>query len=69
VAVLMAFTRVDVGAHYLSDMVAGVVLGAIVAVLGQLLLVPSLTRLVEWLSSTRMARVVAAHPKAIDPLP
>jgi membrane-associated phospholipid phosphatase len=69
VAVLMAFTRVYVGAHYLSDVVAGVVLGAIVAVLGHLLLVPSLTRLVEWLSSTRLARVVVAHPKAIHPLP
>jgi len=67
-AVLMAFTRVYVGAHYLSDVLAGLVLGAIVAFIGHLLLVPSLTRAVGWLSSTRVGRVVAAHPKAIEPL-
>jgi len=69
VAVLMAFTRVYVGAHYPSDVIAGLVLGAIVAVLGNMLLVPSLTRLVEWLSSTRGGRFAVAHPSATQPLP
>jgi undecaprenyl-diphosphatase len=69
VAVLMAFTRVYVGAHYLSDVIAGLVLGAIVAFIGNLLLVPPLARLVGWLTNTRAARLIVAHPKAIDPLP
>ncbi len=45
-AVAMAFTRVYVGAHYLSDVVAGLALGGVVAVVGHRLVVPLLERLV-----------------------
>lgn len=47
-ALLMAFARVYVGAHYPGDVLAGFALGAVVAALGQRLLTPVLTRLVTW---------------------
>ena len=45
-ALLMAATRVYVGAHYPHDVVAGLLLGAAVAVFGWLLVRPLLTRIV-----------------------
>lgn len=59
-AVMMAFTRVYVGAHYLSDVVAGLVLGGGVAAAGAVLIVPSLTRLVKRLSRTPFGVIIAA---------
>ena len=44
-AVLMAFARVYVGAHFVSDVVAGLALGAAVALMGQLGIVRLLVRL------------------------
>ncbi len=52
-AVVMALTRVYVGAHYPGDVLAGLALGGAVAAAGKILVVPSLTRLAEWLSRTR----------------
>lgn len=51
-ALVMAFARVYVGAHFPADVVAGLVLGAVVVTLGRLLLVPLLRRVVSWLERT-----------------
>lgn len=51
-AVLMAFTRVYVGAHYPADVLAGLGLGAVVAAGGHYLIVPSLRRLIDRLAHT-----------------
>ena len=59
-ALWMAFTRVYVGAHYLSDVVAGLVLGAAVATAGQAVIVPALTRTARRLSHSRFDQLVVA---------
>lgn len=59
-AVLMAFTRVYVGAHYLSDVVAGLVLGAAVASVGHVYVVPWLTRVAGSLGRTRLRPLLVA---------
>lgn len=48
-AALMAFSRVYIAAHYPWDVVAGLAFGALVAVLGWLILRVPLTRLTAWL--------------------
>lgn len=53
-----AFTRVYVGAHYPSDVVAGLALGAIVAGGGERLVTPLLTRMATWISGTRLRPLV-----------
>lgn len=62
-AVAMAFTRVYVGAHYPSDVVAGLALGAGVAVAGWFTVVPLLTRAAHALSSTALRPLVTASPR------
>jgi membrane-associated phospholipid phosphatase len=57
---LMMFTRVYVGAHYPSDVLAGAVLGGTVAALGHFLLVPHLAKLVTRLERTPL-RVLFAR--------
>ncbi len=52
-AVLMAFTRVYVGAHYPSDVLAGLALGGVIAAAGHWLVVPQLDRLVRHIEGTR----------------
>jgi membrane-associated phospholipid phosphatase len=59
-AVLMAITRVYVGAHYPGDVLAGLALGGIVAGGGRLVVVPALTRLGDWLSRTRLGVLVTS---------
>jgi membrane-associated phospholipid phosphatase len=59
-AVLMAITRVYVGAHYPGDVLAGLALGGIVAGGGRLVVVPALTRLGEWLSRTWLGVLVTS---------
>jgi undecaprenyl-diphosphatase len=59
-AVVMAFTRVYVGAHYPSDVVAGLALGGIVALVGHRLIVPSAGRVVSRLAATPMRPLVSA---------
>jgi undecaprenyl-diphosphatase len=51
-AVLMAFTRVYVGAHFPLDVVAGLLLGAAVTLGGYLVLRPLILRIVSALSRT-----------------
>ena len=74
-AVLMAFTRVYVGAHYPGDVLAGLALGGGVAFAGALLVVPHLTRLAEYLTRTPFRVLLMSHTSAMsgasveDPLP
>ena len=59
-AVIMACTRVYVGAHYPSDVVAGLALGGLVAAAGRFGVVPALRRVAAWLSRTRLRMLVAS---------
>ena len=52
IALLIAFSRVYVGVHFPQDVLAGLALGALVAVIGIFLVVPLLTRLLERLTRT-----------------
>lgn len=61
-ALLLAFARVYIGAHYPHDVVAGLGFGAAVALLGWYLLRRPLTALVAYLASTRVGPVVRARP-------
>ena len=53
-ALVMACARVYVGAHYPGDVLAGLLLGALVSVVGWLALGPVLTRLADWLREGRL---------------
>jgi membrane-associated phospholipid phosphatase len=61
-AVLMAFTRLYVGAHYPTDVFAGLGLGAATAIAGHFVIVPALRRMVSGLATTRIGPLVS--PKA-----
>lgn len=60
-AALLAFARVYIGAHYPWDVVAGLALGAIVAVGGWWALHRPLTALTQWLRGRPGVRVVFAE--------
>jgi undecaprenyl-diphosphatase len=57
-ALVMAFTRVYVGAHYPGDVVAGLALGAAVAVLGHLTVTPLVERFARRLAHTPVRALV-----------
>ncbi len=59
-AMLMAFTRVYVGAHYPGDVLAGLAFGAVVTLAGFLLVRPLLVRLVTALGGTPLRTLVTA---------
>jgi undecaprenyl-diphosphatase len=57
---LLCVDRVYIGAHYPSDVLAGLSLGAAVAVIGWLVLRRPLVAVVTWLAATRLRPLVAA---------
>ena len=63
-ALLMAFTRVYIGAHYPWDVVAGLVLGALIALVGWLVLRRPLTWLTSWLRDQPGVRALFGSPEA-----
>ncbi len=66
---LMAFSRIYVGAHYPHDVIAGLILGALVALIGYLVLLRVLTAAVVWLCGTPLRPLLAASPGVHDPAP
>lgn len=66
-ALLMAFARVYVGAHYPGDVLAGLAVGAAVAVGGYFALVPLLTRAVDRLGRTPLRPALTARTGYDDP--
>ena len=67
-AVVMAFARVYVGAHFPQDVLAGLVLGGAVAGLMWLVFRIPVTRLVEMLRATRI-RPLVGSPRVPIPVP
>ena len=61
-AILLAFARVYVGAHFPGDVAAGLALGAITAWAGHYVAVPVLRRIVDRLAATPIRRFVTAAP-------
>jgi undecaprenyl-diphosphatase len=66
-ALLMAATRVYVGAHFPLDVVAGLVVGALVAVLSYVLVRPLVLPLVARMLRTPLAPLLAASGRQVAP--
>ncbi len=61
-AVVMAFTRVYVGAHYPGDVLAGLALGGTIAAIGVVIVVPFLSRALGLLARTKLRVLVLNGP-------
>ena len=66
-ALFMAFARVYVGAHYPGDVLAGLAVGAAVAVAGYYALVPLLIRVVTRLEQTPLRPLLSGRPDQATP--
>lgn len=64
-AVLMAFARVYIGAHYPTDVVVGLGLGVAVSVLGWLIVRRAMTKGVQLLYTSRLRVLVTTSPHAV----
>lgn len=65
-ALAMALTRVYVGAHYPSDVLVGLALGAFVAAGGVYVAGPQLTRMAAWIDRTKVRGLVSGERRATD---
>jgi undecaprenyl-diphosphatase len=60
IAALIAFSRVYVGVHFPQDVLAGLALGAVVAIAGVFLVVPLLSRLAAALTRTPLRSLIVS---------
>lgn len=59
-ALIIAFSRVYVGVHYPQDVLAGLALGAAVVAVGYFTVVPLMTRIAQWLTTTPLRPLITA---------
>ncbi|HUY44497.1 MAG TPA: phosphatase PAP2 family protein [Streptosporangiaceae bacterium] len=66
-AVLLCFGRVYIGAHYPQDVAAGLIIGAVVVLIGYVIVHVPLAALVRLASRTPLRILVTARPGLLEP--